>query len=172
MPHWGRGIKLAEAGTLQIARPDLIRVSRSEQLLPDPERSATMFSRFGYSISEAIADLVDNSIDAQARHVLVRFVRTQEKIVRVLIADDGRGMDDRKLSEAMRFGSRSDKSTDALGKYGFGLKTASLSQARAVTVLSKHEGKAAAPIAVVAAAATLPKLVEAIASISHLVPRL
>ena len=101
-----------------------------------------MFSRFGYSISEAIADLVDNSIDAKARNVLIRFVRTPDRIARVLIVDDGHGMDDDKLSEAMRFGSKSDKPSGALGKYGFGLKTASLSQARIITVLSRCEGKA------------------------------
>src|SRR5262249_17145141 len=62
-------------------------------------------------------------------------------ILRVLIADNGVGMNDATLLEAMRFGSRTEKASTALGKYGIGLKAASLSQAKIVTVLSKHKGR-------------------------------
>lgn len=129
------GDDLGDSPAQPIAWPAKIKVSRMEQLLPDPQRSGAMFARFGYSLSEAIADLVDNSIDAEATQILVRFVRTDEKIARVLIVDNGKGMKDEVLSEAMRFGSKSAKPANALGKYGFGLKSASLSQARIVTVL-------------------------------------
>jgi hypothetical protein len=121
--------------------PTELQVERVEQLRPDDKKSALIFARLGYSVPEAIADLVDNSIDAKARRVLVRIVRTDEKIHRVLIADNGEGMNDGTLLEAMRFGSRTEKGPSALGKYGIGLKAASLSQAKIVTVLSKHRGR-------------------------------
>ena len=118
-----------------------LQVERVEELRPDDRKSALIFARLGYSVPEAIADLVDNCIDAKASKVLVRIVRTDEKIQRVIIADNGQGMADGTLLEAMRFGSRTEKSPHALGKYGIGLKAASLSQAKIVTVLSKHKGR-------------------------------
>lgn len=117
------------------------RTERQESLPPDEERSGDIFSRLGYRIADAIADLIDNSVDAEANSVHVRFVRSNEGIHSVIIADDGKGMSSDELTEAMRFGSRSSKSGKQLGKYGIGLKSASLSQADKVTVLSRR-GKA------------------------------
>jgi hypothetical protein len=116
-------------------------VAKEEPLPPDDDRSGDIFSRLGYKIADAIADLVDNSVDAGAGHVHVRFVRSPKGIHSVVIADDGHGMDDSELREAMRFGSKAIKSGKQLGKYGIGLKSASLSQAETVTVLSKKAGK-------------------------------
>lgn len=116
-------------------------VAGTEVLPPDDTRSADIFSRLGYKFWDAVADLVDNSVDAGASHVLIRFVRSDSNVERVIIADNGSGMDDAELWEAMRFGSRSKKNQSQLGKYGIGLKSASLSQAEVVTVLSKSKGK-------------------------------
>lgn len=110
----------------------------SEPLPPDENKSGDIFSRLGYQISDAIADLIDNSVDAGARKVHVRFVRLPEGIHSVIIADNGKGMNNGELREAMRFGSRSSKSEKQLGKYGIGLKSASLSQAETVTVLTRQ----------------------------------
>lgn len=115
-----------------------IATERQEQLLPDEGKSADIFSRLGYDITEAVADIVDNSIDAGARNILVRFIRSDVGIHSVMIADDGSGMTAEELKEAMRFGSRSKKNETSLGKYGIGLKSASLSQADKVTVLSRQ----------------------------------
>ena len=111
---------------------------RQETLLPDEAKSGDIFARLGYRIADAIADLVDNSVDAAATNVHVRFVRTEAGIHSVIIADNGSGMSEDELTEAMRFGSRSSKSGEQLGKYGIGLKSASLSQADSVTVLSRR----------------------------------
>src|SRR5689334_22315277 len=111
-----------EGRTGPVWAPRELQVERTEQLRPDDRKSALIFARLGYSVPEAIADLVDNSIDAKASRVLVRIVRTDEKIQRVLIADNGEGMNDSILLEAMRFGSRTEKGVRALGKYGIGLK--------------------------------------------------
>lgn len=113
-------------------------VVREEKLPPDEARSGDIFSRLGYRISDALADLVDNSVDAEAPHVHVRFVKSPKGIHSVVIADNGAGMSDEVLKEAMRFGSRAAKSGKQLGKYGIGLKSASLSQAETVTVLSRQ----------------------------------
>ncbi len=111
---------------------------RSESLPPDEKKAGDIFSRLGYKISDAVADLVDNSVDANASNVHIRFVRSSEGVNSMIIADDGKGMDEEELREAMRFGSNVKKNDRQLGKYGIGLKSASLSQAETVTVLSRR----------------------------------
>lgn len=94
---------------------------------------------FGYTPEAAIADLVDNSISAGAKTVRIDLVWDGRDSV-VTVADDGHGMSEATLYDAMRPGSRSpldDRSTDDLGRFGLGLKTASFSQARELTVLSR-----------------------------------
>lgn len=95
----------------------------------------------GYSLEAAIADLIDNSIAAGASRISVSFFPIGEPYVAIL--DNGAGMDEAELISAMRYGSQSPtierKPTD-LGRFGLGLKTASLSQCRRLTVLSKKHG--------------------------------
>lgn len=96
---------------------------------------------FGYTTSAALADLVDNSIAAGALHVEVRCVPGPDAYVAVL--DDGAGMSPETLVEAMRFGSRDprlDRMGSDLGRFGLGMKTASLSQCRRLTVASVRKG--------------------------------
>src|ERR1700674_3235908 len=59
-----------------------------------------------YPLEASIADLVDNSIDAKARKVLIRFVRTGERLVSLCVADDGRGIRDADATDAMTFAKR------------------------------------------------------------------
>jgi hypothetical protein len=73
--------------------------------------------------------------------VLVRFVWTGERIVSLAVVDDGRGMGDDELRNAMRFGSDARFDASSLGKFGMGLKLASFSHARLVTVVSRKDGK-------------------------------
>lgn len=116
------------------------QIAGEEILPPDDKKSADIYSRIGYSLEEALADLIDNSIDAQASQVLIRFMTEPGGIRSVMIIDNGRGMKDEELKEAMRFGSKTSKNEEKLGKYGIGLKSASLSQASSVTVFSKNSG--------------------------------
>jgi len=91
----------------------------------------------GYTTPAAIADLVDNSIAAKAKAVSIRF--TGGNAAFVAIIDDGEGMSDWELVTAMRFGSRDpreNRSDGDLGRFGLGMKTASLSQCRRMTVAS------------------------------------
>jgi hypothetical protein len=96
----------------------------------------------GYTSSAALADLVDNSITAGSRIVAIRFAAAPDPFVAVL--DDGAGMDEAELVAAMRFGSRDPRGTRSgvdLGRFGLGLKTASLSQCRRLTVVSIKGGR-------------------------------
>jgi hypothetical protein len=96
----------------------------------------------GYTTSTAIADIIDNSLSAGATTVSVHFEWAgATSWIRVL--DDGRGMDDAELEDAMRLGARDPREPrDAsdLGRFGMGLKTASFSQARRLTVASRKKG--------------------------------
>src|ERR1035437_169102 len=95
----------------------------------------------GYSFEAALADLIDNSLSAGARLVQVRF--SPYDVPYVAILDDGSGMTSAELTAAMRHGSRDPRlARDAgdLGRFGLGLKTASLSQCRRLTVVSLREG--------------------------------
>lgn len=110
---------------------------RQEKLLPDPAGTAELVRRVGYTLEEALADLVDNSLDANARNVLIRFERSVDRVVRVIVVDDGHGMTENELHRAMQYGVRSQHAETDLGKYGIGLKSASFSQARSVTAISR-----------------------------------
>lgn len=91
----------------------------------------------GYEAASAVADLVDNSIDANARRVAVT-VHADGPDSWLRVVDDGLGMSAGRLDEAMRYGSRSAYSERTLGHFGLGLKTASLSQCRCLTVASRR----------------------------------
>src|SRR5690554_4525872 len=98
---------------------------------------------FGYSLETALADVIDNSISAGATTVqLIADTASEEPTI--IIADDGSGMTERELIEAMRLGSKnpSDKrAADDLGRFGLGLKSASFSQCRSLTVISAQDSK-------------------------------
>ncbi|MBL4873058.1 MAG: ATP-binding protein [Rhodobacteraceae bacterium] len=96
----------------------------------------------GYSLQTAIADIIDNSITAGAQNIEL-LTDTDSEIPAIGILDDGQGMSREKLLEAMRPGSisPSNKRPDYdLGRFGLGLKTASFSQCRRLTVLTSHNG--------------------------------
>lgn len=105
---------------------------------PSAARLTTSLRDIGYDLPAAVADLVDNSIAASAERVHIRF--SGEGAPRVIIADDGHGMDPHQMHEALRFGTRRAYTRGELGRYGLGLKTASLSQARRLTLISQPEG--------------------------------
>ena len=109
----------------------------AESIPPDPERTKEAFSRIGYSFDEAIADLVDNSIDAGATDVLIRLLYDRKNVKRVFVVDNGNGMREETLRRAMQFGSTLRHKRSDLGKYGIGLKSASLSQCDQFSVVTK-----------------------------------
>ncbi len=95
----------------------------------------------GYSLPAAVSDLIDNSVTGGAGNIWVDF-HWSGAHSRVLILDDGRGMSEVELVDAMRIGSRSpreERDADDLGRFGLGLKTASISQVRSLTVATRTE---------------------------------
>ncbi|HOU30595.1 MAG TPA: ATP-binding protein [Bacteroidales bacterium] len=92
----------------------------------------------GYDFPTAVADLIDNSIDAGATeiHITVQFDGDKSW---VSIADNGKGMSGDEIKEALRFGSETEYNMNNLGKFGLGLKTASLSQCQVLSVASRAD---------------------------------
>ena len=108
---------------------------------PKPEALIESLRAVGYTLETAVADIIDNSIAASARNVWVNFHWDGPKSY-ISVLDDGVGMEEVELSNAMRPGSQSPLETRSekdLGRFGLGLKTASFSQARCLTVLSKKQ---------------------------------
>ena len=96
----------------------------------------------GYSLDTAIADLIDNSISACADMIQVHF-REIDGEYAIAVVDNGTGMDESHLKQAMRFGSAvkdNQRKLNDLGKFGLGLKTATFSQCRMLTVVSRLDG--------------------------------
>ncbi|MEV1320053.1 ATP-binding protein [Micromonospora arborensis] len=103
---------------------------------PSAARLTGSLRDIGYEFPTAVADIVDNSVAAGATRIDVT-VEFDAEDSRVVIADDGHGMSPGQLTEALRFGTRRSYRRGELGRYGLGLKTASLSQCRTLTVISR-----------------------------------
>lgn len=96
----------------------------------------------GYTTATALADIIDNSIAARATDVSLSFTWAGPES-RISILDNGTGMTPEELDRAMRLGERSpldQRSPGDLGRFGLGLKTASFSQCRQLTVASRRDG--------------------------------
>jgi hypothetical protein len=104
---------------------------------PDVARISEGLRDTGYDFNSAIADIVDNSIAANATQVEVQLQVDFAGDVLVSIADNGDGMDEQGLVNAMRYGSTKRVSAKSLGKFGLGLKTASTAFCRRLSVISR-----------------------------------
>lgn len=107
--------------------------------IPAAKRTINALKDIGYDLNSAVADIVDNSISrGKAKNIYIEFKPDSENKLLVTIIDDGKGMDSKRLEEAMRIGSNDDDYAPGdLSKYGMGMKTASMSQAMKLTVFSK-----------------------------------
>jgi hypothetical protein len=90
-----------------------------------------------YAFETAVADLVDNSVDAGARTVLARFIRESGAITGFVVVDDGRGIAAAELASAMTLGGDREYGDNSLGYFGIGLKASSFSQANSLTLVSR-----------------------------------
>lgn len=90
-----------------------------------------------HTLTTALADLVDNSVDAGAMNVLIRFVQDGTRIVGLKVIDNGKGMDTVTVDAAMTYGKRRSYGVDDLGHFGVGMKAASMSQAEQLFVWSR-----------------------------------
>jgi hypothetical protein len=113
------------------------RLNAKVTLLPSARRLISSLREVGYDLSAALADIVDNSIAAGASKIDLRFVFDGTDSI-ISIADDAPGMTASGLDEAMRYGTERSYEVGELGRFGLGLKTASLSQCRRLTVATRH----------------------------------
>lgn len=115
-----------------------IRNGQTVQVIPSARRLVTSLRDVGYDFVHAVADLVDNSITAGASLVDID-LRFDGRESWLRIADNGSGMSGSGITEAMRYGSEQKYEDEDLGKFGLGLKTASMSQCRRLTVASRTD---------------------------------
>lgn len=122
---------------------------RERILSPHAASLSQSMRDLGYSLESAIADLIDNSITENSENIRIFMENQDEGYPCLALIDDGRGMVESDLFEAMRLGScdpRKERAPDDLGRFGLGLKTASFSQCRTLTVVSRKHGDMSAAI--------------------------
>lgn len=108
-------------------------------LPPDPERVMEGLRDTGYNFNTAIADIVDNSISANASLINILIQIDPAMQINVYIADNGCGMDFEGLKDAMKYGSKRRIDPSSLGKFGLGLKTASTAFCRCLSLVSRGD---------------------------------
>ena len=114
-------------------------MSKDRKHIPKASTLMGSLRSMGYSFESAVADVIDNSISAHAQNIRILFPSTPLDELAIGILDDGDGMKGDVLFEAMRYGSLSaeeERAEDDLGRFGMGMKSASLSQCRCLTVIS------------------------------------
>ncbi|OBB45419.1 ATP-binding protein [Mycobacterium sp. 852002-51961_SCH5331710] len=113
----------------------------SKVVPPDPSITSAIGRH--HTLATAVADLVDNSIDAGATHVLVRFLVQGARPIGLQVIDNAAGMDSAAIDDAMTYAKKREYRGRDLGHFGIGLKAASLSQANTLIVWSKRYGSPA-----------------------------
>jgi len=115
-------------------------MSSPSNLIPSAKRLISSMRDLGYEFADAVAEIVDNSIQAKANVIQVN-LHFDGIYSYLTVLDNGEGMSPAHIQEAMRFGSTREYSNDDLGKFGLGLKTSSLSQSDLLTVSSRSNPK-------------------------------
>lgn len=105
--------------------------------IPRAYRTLQALRSFGYDLNSSVTDLADNSIAADASRIQIDLLIKDGRFS-LMVVDDGVGMSKKELREAMFFGANRDYDEDDLGKFGFGMKTASLAHCEKLTVISRQ----------------------------------
>lgn len=116
------------------------------EAIPEADAMIETFRAIGYTLSTAVADIIDNSIAAGAKNIWILRTWNGENSS-FCIKDDGHGMNAQEAIQAMRPGSinpLAHRSETDLGRFGLGLKTASFSQCRRLTIYSHKKDYAKA----------------------------
>lgn len=111
-------------------------VTGTRKLPPDPRVTEGLGRN--HTFETAVAELVDNSIDAGATQVLIRFITDTTAPAALAVVDNGKGMNKRDIDTAMTLGGRRTYNVSDIGHFGVGLQASSLGQAKSFTVASKH----------------------------------
>lgn len=121
-----------------------MNIIKAEIAKPNPKSTINSYRSFGYNLSTAIADIIDNSISAGADSIFLEY-KWNGKDSYITILDNGCGMHKEELVQAMTPGSKDpdeERSEKDLGRFGMGLKTASFSQCKRLTCITKKENYA------------------------------
>jgi len=114
---------------------------RKRENIPNAATLISSMRSIGYDFETAVADIIDNSITADAKQIDIFFPVGNEHLY-LQIVDDGYGMSNDELFEAMRFGTiKDERALNDLGRFGLGLKTASISQCKRISVVSKKDNE-------------------------------
>lgn len=105
---------------------------------PNAKRTIEALRELGYDSYGSVMDLLDNSVDAQASAIQIT-VAEEKGDITITIQDDGNGMDEDTLDEALRLGSDTQRETGDLGKFGLGLVTASIGLSRRVEIHTRDQ---------------------------------
>lgn len=117
---------------------------KAEIAKPNPKSTINSYRSFGYNFSTAIADIIDNSISANAKEIRLEYKWNGQSSF-IAISDNGSGMNKEELVLAMTPGSKDpeeERHEKDLGRFGMGLKTASFSQCKRLTCITKRENHA------------------------------
>lgn len=151
-PVWGQATTKEKQPTnkLNMLSKQLHHDTKSRRADATPHAASLIegLRDIGYSLETAISDIIDNSITAGAKNIRIITEACIDE-PRIAIVDDGKGMTEDELIAAMRPGSSSPLATrdePDLGRFGLGLKSASFSQCRRLTVVSRKDGKTSAAI--------------------------
>src|SRR5260370_19589974 len=123
--------------TIESAEPRSAKSSRLLRNPPTARRTMEALRELGYDSYSCILDILDNCIDAHAAKIDIEIGEQKGDIV-ITNDDDGTGMDEETLSEALRLGSDTEREAGDLGKFGMGLVTASIGLSQSVDVLTKE----------------------------------
>lgn len=110
---------------------------KRKTLPPNPARLIEGLRDTGYDFNTALADIIDNSIDARASAIDIRIRMDMEGDISLSVADNGCGMDEMTLEEGMTYGAVGSENPKRLGKFGLGLKTASTAFCRQLSVITR-----------------------------------
>ena len=121
-----------------------MNIIKAEIAKPNPKSTINSYRSFGYNLSTAIADIIDNSISAGADRIFLEYYWNWKDYY-ITILDNGCGMHKEELVQAMTPGSKDpdeERNEKDLGRFGMGLKTASFSQCKRLTCITKKENYA------------------------------
>ena len=141
VPDIGAPSSEPEAGTTIVDQYDKHDLHKTATIHLPPEPRAMDALGRNHTFEGALAELVDNSIDAGTKAVTVRFLEAGGSLSSIEVVDGGRGMGEEDVDSAMTLGGSREYVDGEIGRFGFGLKAASLHQAESLTVLSRRAGE-------------------------------
>src|SRR5215475_7547515 len=117
------------------------------QMDMDAARVCDAIARIGYSPASALMDIIDNSVTAEATRLIIEIETDTEKtyaaknnVVTYRVIDNGKGMNDAQILNALKLGSMADYQQNSLSKYDMGLKSAGFSLGTRILIFSKQDG--------------------------------